>query len=217
MNDTIENEMQHAGDFFQIGEKGSGAWAKDREKGAAIFLRIDEGDRIDLIAKILDAWLDEDDLNRAMVSGALRHAWDSEPYLGGVRVGSYVTSAVARLFDAEAFSMDEFIEEWGAYLMSEAESQELKAMDFPLTVYRGGRGTVDEVASGVSWTLNREMASFYAHEWPRRWGCEREPVIVSRDVEQNEVFSFLNDRSEAEILIPYPDHIENLTCCSPPK
>jgi hypothetical protein len=209
--------MQHAGDFFQIGEKDSCAWAKDREKGAAIFLRFGEGGRIDLIAKILDAWLDEDDFNRAMVSGALRHAWDSEPYLGGVRVGSYVTSAVARLHDAEAFSMDEFIEEWGASLMSEVEAQELKAMDFPLTVYRGGTGTIKEVASGVSWTLSREIASFYAHEWPRRWGCEREPVIVCRKVDENEVFAFLNDRSEEEILIAYPDHIENLTCCIPPK
>jgi len=213
----IDNEVQHADDFFQIGRKGVRAWAKDREKGASIFLRLNDGARVDLIVKILDAWLDEDDLNHAMASGALRHAWDSEPYIGGVRIGSHVTSAAAKLPDACLFSMDEFIEHWGRFLMSETEEQELEAMDFPLTVFRGGTGTIKEVASGVSWTLNREIASFYAHEWPRRWGNEREPVIVSRKVEKDEVFAFLNDRSEAEILIAYPDHIENLTRCNSTK
>lgn len=217
MNNTIEREVQHTDDFFQVGRNGVRARAKDRDKGASIFLRLDDGARVDLIVKILDAWLDEDDLNRAMASGALRHAWDSEPYIGGARVGSYVTSAAARLRDAWSFSMDEFIEEWAISLMSESEAKELEAMDFPFTVYRGATGTIEEVASGVSWTLNPQIASFYAHEWPRRWGSEREPVIVSRDVDEDEVFAFLNDRSEKEILIAYPDHIENLTCCSPPQ
>lgn len=210
MNETVEYDVQHAEDFFKVGRQGFKARADDREKGASIFLRLDDGARVDLIAKILDNWLDEEELNLAMVSGALRHAWDSEPYTGGVRVGSYVTSAVARLRDALTFSMDEFVEEWGGSLMSEAEERELKAMDFPLTVYRGGTGTVDEVASGVSWTLSREIASFYAHEWPRRWGNTSEPVIVSAQVEEVDVFALLNDRSEAEILIPYSDTIADV-------
>ncbi|MEL7685498.1 hypothetical protein AAG594_14260 [Citromicrobium bathyomarinum] len=210
MSETIEHDVQHTDDFFKVGRSGVRAWQKDREKGAAIFLGLNDGARVELVTSILDTWLDDGDLNRAMVSGALRHAWDSEPYIGGVRVGSYVTSAVARLRDAESFSMDEFVEEWGGSLMSEAEERELKAMDFPLTVYRGGTGTVDEVACGVSWTLNREIASFYAHEWPQRWGNTREPVIVSAKVEEDEVFALLNDRSEAEILIPYPDTVDGL-------
>ncbi|WP_156787298.1 hypothetical protein [Erythrobacter sp. SD-21] len=211
MNETVEYELQHAEDFFKVGRQGVKARADDREKGASIFLRLDDGARVDLIARILDNWLDGEELNHAMVSGALRHAWDSEPYTGGARVGSYVTSAAARLRDAWAFSMDEFIEEWGVSLMSDAEARELKAMAFPLTVYRGGTGTVDEVASGVSWTLDREVASFYANEWPRSWGAKGEPVIVSRSVDENEAFAFLNDRSEAEILIPYADHAENVS------
>ena len=92
--------IKHAEDFFKVGRNGAKARADDREKGASIFLRLNDGARVDLIARILDNWLDEEELNLAMVSGALRHAWDSEPYTGGVRVGSYVTSAVARLRDA---------------------------------------------------------------------------------------------------------------------
>ncbi len=204
MSEIIEHDMRYI-DFFKVGRKGVRAWAKDREKGAAIFLRIDDGARVKLVTSILDAWLNDSDLNRAMASGALRRAWESEPYMGGVRIGSYVTSAAERLHDAATFSMDEFIDGWGPSLMSEAEERELKAMDFPLTVYRGGTGTSEEVESGVSWTLKREVASFYAHEWPQRWGSTREPVIVSAKVAQNEVFAFFNDRNEAEILIPYRD------------
>ena len=214
LSTTIE---YNTADFFQVGKKDASGWAEDREKGASIFLRLGDGARIDLVAKILDTWLDEEDLNRGMAAGALRHAWDSEPYTGGVRVGSYVTSAVARLRDGDVFSMDEFVEEWGESLMLEAEERELKAMAFPLTVYRGGTGTVEEVATGVSWTLKPEIASFYANEWPQRWGGTREPVIVSAKVDEGEVFAFLDDRSEAEILIPYPDQIDGVgrLSCSP--
>ena len=61
-------------------------------------------------------------------------------------------------------TLEEFIEEWGAHLMSATEEREFNAMDFPLTVYRSETDAIDQVASGVSWTLNREVASFYAHE-----------------------------------------------------
>ena len=108
------------------------------------------------------------------------------------------------------FTLEEFIEEWGAHLMSATEEREFNAMNFPLTVYRGGTGVIDKVASGVSWTLKREVASFYAHEWPRRWGITAEPVILSGKVDESEAFAFLNDRSEAEILIPYPSDLTDL-------
>ncbi|MEL7686072.1 hypothetical protein AAG596_01090 [Citromicrobium bathyomarinum] len=203
--------VRYSDELFQVGKKGLRARAKDRDKGSTLFLRLDDQERIALIASILDAWLDEVDFNQAMASGALRHAWDSEPYFGGVRIGSYVTSAVETLKDATNFSMEEFIEEWGTSLMSDAEQRALNAMDFPLTVYRGGTGSVHSVASGHSWTLEREVASFYATKWPQRWGIEGEPVILAGKVGEHEAFAFLNDRSEAEILIPYPDEVQDLS------
>ena len=211
MSDTIECELQNTADFFQVGRRGIKAWAEDRDKGASIFLSQNEHARIALVASILDAWLDEGDLNRAMASGLLRHAWDSEPYIGGSRIGSYVTSAIASLKDPTFFSVEEFIEEWGAFLMTETEERELEAMDFPLTVYRGGTGTISEGASGGCWTLKREGASFYAHEWPLRWGITRQSAIVSAKVDESEAFAFLNARNESEILIPYPNDVTDLT------
>ena len=138
MNDIIEHDTQHSDDFFKVGRRGVRAWAEDREKGAAIFLRLGDGARLILVASTLDTWLDEGDLNQAMASGALRHGWDSEPDIGGIRIGSYITSAAELLEDGARFSVEEFIEDWGASLMSEAEEQEFNAMEFPLTVYRGG-------------------------------------------------------------------------------
>jgi len=76
-------------------------------------------------------------------------------------------------------------------------------MEFPLTVYRGGTGSIDEVAEGISWTLDLEIAKFYALDWPKRWGIEREPMIVSMQVECNDVAAFLVGRKESELLVPY--------------
>lgn len=204
MNGLIDQEPLKTSDFFAVGQEGAEAWARDRERGAAFFLREGEGSRIDLVASILDAWLNEDALNRAMASGALRHAWDSEPYIGGIRIGSYVTAAVSRLSDGYTFGFEEFVEEWGASLMTEAEERQLEALKFPVTVYRGGTGTFEDVASGLSWTLKREIASFYANEWPRRWGRTATPIILSSTVTEDDVFAFLNDRREEEVLVPFP-------------
>lgn len=211
MNDTIGYDAQPLDDFFKAGRRGVRAWAKDREKGASIFLRLGDGERTRLVASILDTWLNEGDLNRAMASGALRHAWDSEPYTDGMRIGSYITSAAELLEDGALFGVEEFINDWGASLMSEAEEREFNAMEFPLTVYRGGTGPSNLVAIGVSWTLKREIASFYAHEWQQSWGSTKEGVIVSAKVDEDEAFAFLNGRSEAEILVPDPECLNEIT------
>lgn len=59
---------------------------KDRQEGAAIFLRLNDRERLDLIASMIEAWACYLPLNRPMISGALRHAWDSEPYINGGRL-----------------------------------------------------------------------------------------------------------------------------------
>ena len=200
-------------DFFRHSGEGTAARAEDRNQGTAMFLALDDHSRVTLIHSILNTWQSGGELNEAMASGALRQAWDAEPYLGGARLGSYVTHAIAKLEDAASFHMGEFIFEWGQMLMSDAESKQLAAKSFPLTVYRGGIGSVDEVASGFSWTLSRKVASFYAHEWPRRWVLEGNPVIVSGLVDDNVPNAFFDDRDEAEIVIAYPDDVEDLSIC----
>lgn len=101
------------------------------------------------------------------------------------------------------WNMDELAEEWGPSLMTDEEEEKLEAMEFPLTVYRGGTGSIHEVAQGISWTLDLEIAKFYALDWPKRWGIEPEPMIVSMQVECDDVFAFLDGRKESELLVPY--------------
>lgn len=176
---------------------------KDFADGVSIFLRLNDGARCSLTSDLIRAWQFELPLNRAMASGALRQAWESEPYSGGMRCGSFVSKVAHDGGDDMLWTMDEFAEDWGPCLMTAEEEKTLEAMEFPLTIYRGGTGNIDEVAEGISWTLDLEIAKFYASAWPKRWGIEREPIIVSMQVECDDVFAFLDGRKESELLVPY--------------
>jgi hypothetical protein len=189
--------------FERPARRGKKGWNEDFADGASIFMRLDDGERCDLTSDLIRAWQFDLTFNRAMASGALRQAWESEPYLGGVRCGSFVSKVAHDTSDDFDWSMDEFADDWGQFLMTATEEGKLEAMEFPLTVYRGGTGLLDEVAQGVSWTLNLEIARFYARDWPKRWGIERGPMIVSMQVESEDVAAFLDGRKESELLVPY--------------
>lgn len=174
----------------------------DWSDGEKIFLRASDLERSILIADLIRAWRDQQPLNRMMVSAALRHGWDSEPYLNGVRLGSYVSFVASDEIYGEDWEMWELAESWGSSMMREKEGEQLKDLTFPLTVYRGGVGDPDEVLRGVSWTRDLGVASFYAEVWPKRWGDNREPVILSLSVEGKDVVAYFDDRKEMEMLIP---------------
>ena len=178
-------------------------WHKDFADGVSFFLRLDDGARWCLTCDLIRAWQFELPLNRAMASGALRQAWESEPSFGGIRCGSFVSKVAHDDCDDMLWTMNEFAEDWGPCLMTAEEEKAFKAMEFPLTVYRGGTGSIDEVAEGISWTLDLEIAKFYASAWPKRWGIKREPIILSMQVECDDVVAFLNGRQEMELLVPY--------------
>lgn len=65
----------------------------------------------------------------------------------------------------------------------------------PVTAYRGG------VQGGISWTLNREQAEWFA----RRFVFEpNEPQLWSTTVPKEEVLGYLTRRGEAEVILdPY--------------
>lgn len=190
-------------DFERPAKRGPKGWNNDFADGVSIFLRVDDGARISLTSDLIRAWQFELPLNRAMASGALRQAWESEPYLGVMRRGSFVSMFMRGEGNDLHITMDEFAKDWGPRLMTPEEEEKFKAMEFPLTAYRGGTGSIDEVAQGISWTLDLEIAKFYALDWPERWGIEREPMIVSMQVEREDVAAFLVGRKESELLVPY--------------
>lgn len=178
---------------------------KDWQDGSAIFLRLNDYNRLELVDAIIRAWVDDLPLNRSMISGALRHGWDSEPYTNGVRLGSYI-SAVAEAHDGSDWTIRDFVDDWGPDLMRADEADQLETFEFPLTVYRGGTDDFHLLAQGVSWSFDFEIASFYANTWPKRWGDARQPLILSMTVERQEVVAFLNDRKESELLLPNAPH-----------
>ena len=190
-------------DFERPAKRGAKGWTKDFADGVSIFLRLDDGARCRLTAELIQAWQLDHRLNLAMASGALRQAWESEPYMGGIRCGSYVSKVAQERGEDFYWTIDEFAEDWGPTLMTAEEEKKFEAMEFPLTIYRGGTGSIDEVAEGTSWTLDLEIAKFYAFDWPRRWGIEREPIIVSMQADWDDVAAFLDGRKEAELLVPY--------------
>ena len=196
-------------DFERPAKRGAKGWIRDFADGVSIFLRHDDGARCSLTAELIRAWQFELPLNRAMASGALRQAWESEPNFGGIRCGSFVSKVAHDDCDDIFWTMDEFAEHWGPCLMTAEEEKQLDAMEFPLTIYRGGTGSIDEVAEGISWTLDLEMAKFFASTWPKRWGIEGEPIIVSMQVECDDVAAFLDGRKEAELLVPYASLLRN--------
>lgn len=190
-------------EFERPAKRGAKGWIKDFADGVSIFLRLDDGARCSLTAELIRAWQFDHPLNRAMASGALRQAWETEPYFGGIRCGSFVSKVAHGDCDDMLWTMNEFAEDWGPCLMTTEEEKVFKAMEFPLTIYRGGTGSIDEVAEGISWTLDLEIAKFYASAWPKRWGIEAEPIIVSMQVDWDDVAAFLDGRKEAELLVPY--------------
>ena len=150
--------------FERPAGRGVKGWHKDFADGVSFFLRLDDGARCSLTSDLIRAWQFELPLNQAMASGALRKAWESEPYSGGARCGSFVNKVAHGDCDDMLWTMNEFAEDWGPCLMTAEEEKAFKAMEFPLTVYRGGTGSIDDVAEGVSWTLDCGPA------------CKRDPV-----------------------------------------
>lgn len=126
-----------------------------------------------------------------------------EPYLNGKRIGNYLTALTYEQDTTVDF--DHIVQlawQWGHFLMNPVERRALKALRFPITVYRGGVGTVERLASGISWTSDEAQARWFADEWPRRWGILGNSVVVSRQIEFDDVAAYFIDRQESEFLLP---------------
>lgn len=178
--------------------------ALDRQLGTRIFFRNDDYARERLLGALIDAWLDDKVLNRDMTGGFFRQSWDSEPYLDGLRAGSFFSAVAAHTPGDPIWMMSEIAETWGDAMMTAEERARLEALAFPITMYRGGTGSLRELSLGVSWTLDLATARFYAEAWPQRWGRVETPAVLSLQVNRDNVTALLDDRSEAEILLADP-------------
>jgi hypothetical protein len=88
------------------------------------------------------------------------------------------------------------------YLMTKQELKIYNSLPENITIYRGM--TVAELESGefgVSWTLSRECAEFFAFKYGRNFSTEGIPKVVHQlEVKKVEILAYFNDRNEQEVI-----------------
>ena len=78
------------------------------------------------------------------------------------------------------------------YLMNEEEFYLLQSLPDEVTIYRGCQAGINE--NGLSWTLNKKKAEFFAN----RFG--KEGIILERKIPKSNIIAFLNGRGESEVI-----------------
>lgn len=84
------------------------------------------------------------------------------------------------------------------YLMSKEDREFLIALPEILTIYRGCSGKeIKHNLYGISWTLNKEIASQFAD---RKKILAGKSSVVERTIKKSEVIAYFNSREEEEII-----------------
>ena len=103
-------------------------------------------------------------------------------------------------FDLRAAFMSE--EENRDSLMSKKEQMVLNTLPEKIKIYRGV--TTDEIDSksfGLSWSLKREVAEFFAFKYRRNYDTSSSlKTVIEIEVDKNEIIAYFQDREEEEII-----------------
>jgi len=78
------------------------------------------------------------------------------------------------------------------YLMNEEEFNLLQSLPDEVTIYRGCQAGINE--NGLSWTLNKKKAEFFAKRF------SKEGIILERKIPKSNIIAFLNGRGEFEVI-----------------
>jgi hypothetical protein len=78
------------------------------------------------------------------------------------------------------------------YLMNEEEFNLLQSLPDEVTIYRGCQAGINE--NGLSWTLNKKKAEFFAKRF------SKEGIILERKIPKSNIIAFLNGRGESEVI-----------------
>lgn len=177
-----------------------------RHIGSALFNRATQERRLHLLdIAVSIAKIGEPTFSLEAAGAFFRSAYDSEPYIGGIRRGNFFTALIkTRREHFSASDINRIILSFEYWMMSSEERRELELLAFPLDVYRGGTECDADLLLGTSWTLKFEIAAFFANEWPKRWGDDRAGTIVKRVVDRDAVAALFTEREEYEVLVPIP-------------
>ena len=87
-------------------------------------------------------------------------------------------------------------------LMNKKELKVYNSLPKNITIYRGM--TIEELESddfGVSWTLSKERAEFFATTYGRNFSTEGVPKVVHQlEVLKVEILAYFNERKEQEVV-----------------
>lgn len=89
-------------------------------------------------------------------------------------------------------------------LMSEEEYAQFQALEDTVTVYRGVTSYNAQSINALSWSLDREVAEWFAH----RYGGEG--TVYEAQVKREHIYAIFNGRNEAEVIVD-PKHLIGLT------
>lgn len=88
------------------------------------------------------------------------------------------------------------------FLMNCSERKVWAKLPPRVTIYRGM--TAKELEGkiyGVSWTLSRQKAEYFARQYPRNYAVNHlEKVVHKKVVSKNKIVAFFNERLEEEII-----------------
>lgn len=97
---------------------------------------------------------------------------------------------------------DDTEEQWLALWVDAAESGRVETQPLPegdtLTIYRGEPAKPDGELKGIAWSLDRDVATFFAL---RPSGSSGTGVVIEATVPRFAILGYITDRNESEVII----------------
>jgi len=88
-------------------------------------------------------------------------------------------------------------------LMSKEELDQLEALPESVTVFRGVTSFNADNIRALSWTLNREVAEWFAKRF------EEDGTVYEARIDRGHIFALFNGRNEAEVVVD-PSYLEDV-------
>lgn len=90
-------------------------------------------------------------------------------------------------------------------IMDESEMAFLDNMNDRVTIYRGCRNSDKKGRTGLSWTLNKDKAIWFANRYN-----SKDAVVYCAEIDKIHIVAFLENRGEKEVIVDYK-FLENIT------
>ena len=117
----------------------------------------------------------------------------------------YVSANIAsgfRLFLSNKQIIDMFKYSNQKFLMNKIEFKKFNNLQDEITIYRSRSSKIkgdNNIYNGISWTLKKEVALFFAKYHAERHGVEQK-YLIKGIIKKQFIYAFFNERNEYEII-----------------